>query len=614
MTEESRTVPSEIEDIRGASGYARMRERVLASIDAFSTLDRVQGHPYRELREKVETNTFNLVVVGQFKRGKTYLINALLGAPILPVSVIPLTSIVTILTFGHALGVKIFFQNGETVEVEPERLAEFVTETGKPGNEKAVSEVHVTYPSVYLQDGVRLIDTPGVGSVYQHNTDVAYQYLPRSDAALFLLSVDQPASRAELEFMADVREHADKIFFLLNKIDYLSEGDLEESIGFSARTIREAMGAQARIFPLSAKLALEGKQSGSEDLLRRSGLPAFSEVLDRFLMHEKGKVLLVSVVNNLLRAMVQGRLEAELELRSLTVPLEELKKKVHAFGEKKREILLEKQSFEVLLDSEVARLVKERLDGDFASFREYFAPRMEEKFDAYYTANKDLPLKELNEKLEGYVIQEVQPALAEWHASQDDKLAREFQAVCGRFVSRMNAIVDELLRFSSRLFDLRFEAIQAESPWSAESRFYYKLRDDPVGLEILTTSITERLPGLVSSKLQRLKAILFRMAHQRIYRKRKELMLEMIEKHGGRMRHDFAERIDRSKLAFRKDMLRCIETTAEGIGAAIEKGMDLRARGQKEADARRQVLLDELARMDEVRAELQDIKQSVAVM
>ena len=66
-----------------------------------------------EWKDKLENNTFNLVAVGQFKRGKTCLINALLGADILPVSVVPLTSIVTILVYGETAGAKVFFKNGE---------------------------------------------------------------------------------------------------------------------------------------------------------------------------------------------------------------------------------------------------------------------------------------------------------------------------------------------------------------------------------------------------------------------------------------------------------------------------------------------------------------------
>jgi len=60
---------------------------------------------------------------------------------------------------------------------------------GNPRNEKDVQEVIITYPSSYLKDGVKLIDTPGVGSVYEHNTDVAYQYLPKSDAALLGIEI-----------------------------------------------------------------------------------------------------------------------------------------------------------------------------------------------------------------------------------------------------------------------------------------------------------------------------------------------------------------------------------------------------------------------------------------
>ena len=278
-------------------------------------MEDIRGCPCEELREKIETNTFNLVVVGQFKRGKTSLINALLGADILPVAVVPLTSIVTIMTYGDALRIKVFFNDGRVTEIKPESLSEYVTEKGNPKNVRDVSEVVITYPSPYLKDGVRLIDTPGVGSIYQHNTDVAYQYLPKSDAALFLLSVDQPMSKAELDFLKDVKDYSNKIFFLLNKADYLNESDLRESIDFSKGVLEEAMGAEVRIFPVSARLALEGKLNKSEDMVQKSRLPQFSQALNFFLMEEKGKVLVVSVANNLLRMISQARLELELELK-----------------------------------------------------------------------------------------------------------------------------------------------------------------------------------------------------------------------------------------------------------------------------------------------------------
>ncbi len=113
---------------------------------------------------------------------------------------------------------------------------------------------------------MQLIDTPGVGSVYQHNTDIAYQYIPKSDAALFLLSVVQPVSRAELDFLNDVKEYSDRIFFLQNKADYVGLKDLEESIEFSRKVLKECTGSDIRIFPVSAKLALDGLLKFSSEL------------------------------------------------------------------------------------------------------------------------------------------------------------------------------------------------------------------------------------------------------------------------------------------------------------------------------------------------------------
>src|SRR4030066_1033879 len=289
--------------------YSHFKEELVKCIDSILTIESITNGICEELREKIENNVFNLVVLGQFKRGKTSLINALLGAEILPTAVVPLTSIATILKYGETLNIKVYFNDGRVTEIEPATLTQYVTEKGNPRNEKDVQEVVITYPSSYLKDGVRLIDTPGVGSVYAHNTDVAYQYLPKSDAALFLLSVDQPVSKAELDFLKDVKEYSHRIFFLQNKADYVGSEDLSESIAFSKKIIEECLGSEVKIFPLSAKRALEGKLSKTQELLANSFLPEFEHILNTFLMEEKGKVLLLSVSNSLLRVLSRALFE-----------------------------------------------------------------------------------------------------------------------------------------------------------------------------------------------------------------------------------------------------------------------------------------------------------------
>ncbi len=590
----------EISELSGSSAvsrYSHLKSELLRCIDEMLAIEAIRGCPCEELREKIEKNTFNLVVVGQFKRGKTSLINALLGADILPVAVVPLTSIVTIMTYGDALRIKVYFNDGRVAEIKPESLMEYVTEKGNPKNIKDVSEVIITYPSPYLRDGVRLIDTPGVGSVYQHNTDVAYQYLPKSDAAMFLLSVDQPMSKAELDFLRDVKEFSNKIFFLLNKADYLNEKDLQESIDFSKSVLKEAMGTDVRIFPVSARLALEGKISGSEDLVQKSRLPEFSEVLNQFLMEEKGKILILSVTSNLMRIISQARFELELELKSLTAPLEELKMKLGVFENKKQEVMLEKQDFDILLDGETKRLLKNILDEDIEKFKKELIPQVMANLENYYNENKSLGLKELHNLLQQQVITDVKQAFSGWRVVEDEKLAKAFESICKRFILKINDTVDALLKFSSELFQIPFDAVKAEALWTVKSGFYYKFKDEPVGLEMLASSLTLALPKFIGDRI--------------ILKKMKEYLLQVIDIQSGRLRYDFAERMDKSKLEFRWEMLQKIEATIEGIETAIKKGMSQREMGEKELLERKKILHEMREKIDSIKNILNRIKTEI---
>jgi GTPase SAR1 family protein len=584
-------------DISSASKYAQLKEDLFQCMDAMLRVENIRGCACEELQEKMRTNAFNLVVVGQFKRGKTSLINALLSADILPVAVVPLTSIVTIMTWGEALRIKVAFNDGRMAEIRPESLSEYVTEKGNPKNIKNVSEVIVAYPSPYLKDGVRLIDTPGVGSIYQHNTDVAYQYLPKSDAALFLLSVDQPMSSAEVDFLKDVKEYSNKIFFLLNKADYLRESDLREAVDFTKNALHETMGAEVRLFPVSARLALEGAAAKSGEMLEKSMLPVFSDVLYKFLMEEKGNVLILSVANNLLRSISQARLELELEQRSLTTPLHKLQKKIAVFEEKKHEVLQEKQDFDILLDGETKRLTSAILDEDITRFRKELLAHELPHLEGQFARMKTLPLRELRNALEQIVIEHVRQAFNTWRALEDDRLGKAFEAVCKRFSVKIDDTVDALMKFSSDLFEIPFEAIKTEALWSEKSRFSYKFRNEPVGLQIVTSSVTLALPKFIGDRI--------------ILKKMKEYLVRIVDMQFGRIGSDFETRLDKSKLAFRWDMLQKIETAIEGIGSAIQKGMTKRSSGEQEAAARKTAIVETAEKLDAIKETLFRIRTSV---
>lgn len=589
--------------------FSQLRSRLLDCLDRLMGMDRASADSLEDLRSKIELNRFNLVVVGQFKRGKTCLINALIGVDILPVAVIPLTSIVTVLTYGERVRVEVHYMDGRVEPIETELLSEYVTETGNPRNERGVREVVIHYPSPYLRDGVRLIDTPGVGSVYLHNTDVAYEYLPKCDAALFLLSVEQPASRAELDFLRDVREYSGKIFFLLNKIDYLSEPEVIESITFSRQVLSEAMGADVKVFPVSAKLALRGKVEVSEELLLQSRLAAFSGVLDDFLMHEKGKTLLLAASGQLLRTVSQDRLAADLELKTLSAPIEELMEKIGLIEARGAQIILERERIGLLMEGELDRLVREILDPEMARFTEELRERLKVELQALFDDHQDVPPRELDTLLESHVEREVEKAYRGWRLTLEKSLAEAFEKRCTLLAEKTNEIIDVLMRYASELFEVPFESSTAAGFWSDDSKFHFKLKEDPVGLDLVASSITGALPGLVARRFERLRAFLFLKARTYFLRKRLDQMAHVVGMQAGRVRYDLVERLKKSGFAFRKDLQDKIEAAVRSVGQAVRRGIERREEGEREARERQSELSARLVALDEVRAELLAIRE-----
>jgi len=168
----------------------------------------------RIIETKLQDNRFFLTVLGQFKRGKSTFINAVLENEILPTGVIPLTSVVTTIHYATEVNVEVTYNSGQQEKILREDLQEIVTERGNPGNRLGISFVTIGHPSLFLKDGLVLVDTPGVGSLQEANTTETLAYLPRIDAAIFLLSVDQPLNTAELEFITLSKSFTPKVYFI----------------------------------------------------------------------------------------------------------------------------------------------------------------------------------------------------------------------------------------------------------------------------------------------------------------------------------------------------------------------------------------------------------------
>ncbi|MBX6755371.1 MAG: dynamin family protein, partial [Thermorudis peleae] len=202
------------------------------------------------LADRLMRTTLNVAVLGHFKRGKSTLVNALVGYPVLPMGMVPLTAIVTYVEAGPAFSAAITFQDGHTAVVPIEQLREYITETENPANAKRVAAAVVQVPTARLPHGIRLVDTPGIGSTYVHNTAIAREFVADADVALFVLSVDPPMSAEERAFLEEVARFARRLLIVLNKIDRYSPADVADVITFTRKVVADRVPA-CPILPVS---------------------------------------------------------------------------------------------------------------------------------------------------------------------------------------------------------------------------------------------------------------------------------------------------------------------------------------------------------------------------
>lgn len=560
---------TDVADHRASAADGRRADIAKALAEA-ADLPGVDAEAVTWLRRKITERSFNLVIAGQFKRGKSSVINALIGELLLPVGVIPLTSVVTVIRAGTAARLRIESLDGTSHDVPLEELPDYVTERGNPKNTRHVRQVIVEHPSGWLANGLQLIDTPGIGSVYEHNSDVTRDFLPQADAVLFIASVEQPLSQSEIDFLTSIRQYAGRIFCLLNKIDHLRRDELQESVRFSEETIRSALGADVPVFPVSARLALEGKLH-HKATAAESGFADFEHALRRFIGDESANVWIRSVARSLLRILSHLRFQLGLEARVLRTPLQEISDKLAAFGRKKQELERALLDYQVLMDAGARALMREAVEPELERFKRSEQERIVVLVEKWCAESAGLSSRELDVSLEHKTIKEIRSAYDEWLALENQKASEAFDSLCGRFWGEMQAAVDELMRFSSELFGVTFEPVVADSRWTPESGFYYRFWYEPTGLATLSSALVTMLPALLSVRL--------------VLRRRRNVAVELVEMQAGRIRYDFEQRVLKSAQDARQRMTERIESALAGLDAAIANGIEAQRRGEAEVSA-----------------------------
>lgn len=319
------------------------------------------------LRARLDEGLLRVAVLGQFKRGKSTLLNTLLGAPLLPTGITPVTAIPTFIKASAATKARITFTDGKepllifaATEI-PDILQHYISETENPRNRLNVETVELEVRSQFLDQGIILVDTPGVGSTFLHNTKAAEAVLAECDAAVFVISADPPITEVEVEYLRKVKELIPKIFFALNKIDLLDarEKGVAERFLSDVLALQSALSQPVRIFSVSAKQGLKAKQDGDARALAASGIEHLEQVLAEELAREKRAIAFTTGRQRSISLVGELLFQSELEHKALLLPEENLKQKAATFESSVASFGAERQALSDLLVLDRNHLAKD---------------------------------------------------------------------------------------------------------------------------------------------------------------------------------------------------------------------------------------------------------------
>jgi small GTP-binding protein len=413
------------------TSFARNKERILGALTTLGSLAGAIG--MRSLQAditgkrlpKLAEERFHLVVLGEFNHGKTTFVNALLGQELLPVGITPTTAALNHVVWAEQPWAAALLQDGRRVAIEPKDLAQWLTVEGAHTAQAHV--VEVGFPAEILRDRVTLVDTPGVNDINEQRAEITFGYIPRADAVIFLLDATQVLKASERSFLTQriLKRSRDKLLFVLNKIDLLDAEEARTCLAYAHEHVGALVG-ETEIFPLSAKLAARGETAAS-------GFPPFLAHLRRFLVTDRGRVLLDNSVNDGLRTAAYLQQNLGIKRRSLALQLDELEERIGRVRLRLEGTLATVRSQQERIRAET-QAIKAKARLDLEAFVEAFAASLPPQIEK---ASAD----EVQRYLEDYI----KDTFKAWAEEEGEHIAGLLETLAEEIIQITNENVGELM-------------------------------------------------------------------------------------------------------------------------------------------------------------------------
>lgn len=379
-----------------------------------------------ERAHKLRDNRFTILVVGEFKRGKSTVLNAMLGQRVLPQKVTPCTAIVTLIRYGEPPSIEVIFDDGKTATLTPDEFKQKyelkVEDTAWQGDVTSnnndelenqfldrfgnIKEAVISYPLALCRDGVELVDSPGLGEHPARERRVI-EFLTKADAIVMVLSATQLLNQRELRFITHTLAPLGKrhnLFFLINRWNQILEGlvnpddpeevsrefaEQEKLIDARLKPLCRVDGndlSAKRIFRINALGALQERLATMPNAakLRETNVPAFEDALANFLREERHRARQLSDGTLVRETRAALKKFVDVQKTILNKPVEELKKK-HAELQPKLQML---------------RDVAQQIDNSLTAKASVVSQALCNSFDEYASEHIEKPLPEMVDGLD----------------------------------------------------------------------------------------------------------------------------------------------------------------------------------------------------------------------
>ncbi|MFG6103004.1 dynamin family protein [Leptothoe sp. EHU-05/26/07-4] len=445
--------------------------------------------------EGLRQGVFRLMVLGDMKRGKSTFLNALLGEPLLPSNVNPCTALLTVLRYGPTPEATIYFNDDRPPEqLDMETFTQRYTidpadmrQNGSTPPFAHVSHAVIHYPLSLLENGVEIVDSPGLNDTEALNK-LSLGYIQSCHAILFMLRATQPCTLAERRYLNNYLQHKGlSLFFLLNAWDHIKDSlldpdDPDELAQAESRlhqvfhsTLKDYCDRyDQRVFPISALEVLRQRIKTPDEPIRDPGFSRFLLTLDQFLTHERTQAEFQPVVALSRRTLTELTEKVQLRQTLLAQSVAELKQTILQLAPVFEQLVVIRDQFQ----QEIRTSCDRNATATTSSFKDFILS-LETTFEKDFAPYQpDLSLLDLvspagrqqfNQSLETAFQRYLNDRLLHWSRTLEPTLRSAFQALSKRaahYGTSYNQITQQILNTLSGQF-VELPLDNSQPSWAA---------------------------------------------------------------------------------------------------------------------------------------------------